>query len=153
MTRTGYFDADYLRRRNQVHRLNELGFENDQISRTLQMSHRNVLRYLAMPKPILEEMGCNYAWVEDAACAIEHSEYFFPSVTGLKSRSLKEQAMQICAGCPVSRQCKESALSHYENVGVWGGVDFSKYVYEFDEVTGRVRVNVKEPHGALAQVG
>lgn len=57
------------------------------------------------------------AWVDQAVCKIENHpvQTFFEKTV---------VAVQICARCPVIRQCKEYAEANDEQYGVWGGVSF-----------------------------
>ncbi|MEU2111857.1 WhiB family transcriptional regulator [Streptomyces sp. NPDC019507] len=56
------------------------------------------------------------AWHDDALCAQTDPDAFFPEV-GTTSAVAK----RVCMGCPVRRECLEHAVTHGENVGVWGG--------------------------------
>lgn len=64
----------------------------------------------------------NMDWQEDAECAKPINknkvEYFF-------SRDFKEkaEAKELCAKCPVQRDCMQWALEHRRINGIWGGRD------------------------------
>lgn len=64
-------------------------------------------------------LGTAVSWAETAACrGYDLAEFFTESKLGMK------RAKQICAGCPVRRQCLEEALraevgSRY---GIYGGL-------------------------------
>lgn len=50
--------------------------------------------------------------------------YFFPEESDTKAaqRRLERIAKQICATCPVLRECRDYALTNNEPHGVWGGL-------------------------------
>ena len=65
--------------------------------------------------PMLARDG---SWRDAAACA-GSGDLFFPE----KGRTDQaEAARQVCAGCPVRRQCLGFALENEERHGVWGGL-------------------------------
>lgn len=55
------------------------------------------------------------AWRAQAACRGKGHRIFFPERGGEW-----EEAMAICAPCPVKTQCADWALRH-ERFGIWGG--------------------------------
>ena len=55
-------------------------------------------------------------WREAAVCAQTDLDAFFPENGGSTKR-----AKTICGGCPVKRQCLETALQNGERFGIWGG--------------------------------
>ncbi len=57
----------------------------------------------------------NHSWMEQAACAGENVNTFFPDMPN--SRALAAKA--ICKTCPVVDQCLQHALVNNEQ-GVWG---------------------------------
>ena len=60
-------------------------------------------------------------WRAAGACVSADPDLFFPvSGTG-KGAAQAARACQICAGCPVRRQCLEFALETGEMEGIWGG--------------------------------
>ena len=52
----------------------------------------------------------------DRACADEDWRLFFPG-EGRNSRP----ARAVCRRCPFKDECREWAIVHQENAGVWGG--------------------------------
>ena len=56
------------------------------------------------------------AWMASGACRMYPPATFFPS-DGVGV----DRARRICAGCPVLDQCREHALEHRIEHGVWGG--------------------------------
>jgi WhiB family redox-sensing transcriptional regulator len=61
-------------------------------------------------------------WRERAACLGEDPELFFPIGTGPRAERQIAEAKQVCARCPVLRQCRAFALD-YAYEGVWGGTE------------------------------
>lgn len=76
------------------------------------------IKYL--PRPVTEV----YDWQQQAACrGLDSSVFFHPSGERGPSRADRAQrAKEICARCPVLRQCREHALASHEPYGVWGGL-------------------------------
>ena len=60
-------------------------------------------------------------WMTRARCADTDPAHFFPS-DGVGV----ELAKKTCAGCPVTEQCLEYALTNRVEHGVWGGCRPSK---------------------------
>jgi WhiB family transcriptional regulator, redox-sensing transcriptional regulator len=60
------------------------------------------------------------AWQQDARCAETDPEAFFPDLY-----SQSKFARQVCAECPVRRECYDYAIEIKADYGVWGGVDFT----------------------------
>ena len=147
----GAFDLDYLHRRHRVHRLAELGWSMDRIAENTGLDSRLVKRYLKMVKPIFPKR-VGYSWLDDAACRGMDTRRFFPSVRGRHSVSVKRRVAQVCAGCPVKAECWQSAVANFEEHGIWGGEDFSRARYTFDEGTGVVSM-LGGDGGEVAQVG
>lgn len=58
-------------------------------------------------------------WQNRAACKGLPTEWWFPERGA--SRECKK-AKQICAGCPVILQCREYALKHHDQHGLWGAM-------------------------------
>lgn len=56
------------------------------------------------------------SWQDDAACAESDPELFFSG-----DDRADEQAMALCAVCPVRTSCLRSALAVGEMHGIWGG--------------------------------
>lgn len=61
------------------------------------------------------------AWRAAGACATADPDLFFPAGHGIKTDKQTHTAIQICAGCPVRRQCLEFAVNMGELYGIWGG--------------------------------
>lgn len=57
------------------------------------------------------------SWRDAAACRGVDPDLFFPE-RGEPTNAAKE----VCAGCPVSDECLEFALSTVERHGIWGGM-------------------------------
>ena len=69
-------------------------------------------------------------WVKYAWCRNYDPEIFFPiateeSVLGFIQR---EDAKEICALCPVRRECLAWALKTKQDHGVWGGLSESERI-------------------------
>lgn len=65
------------------------------------------------------------AWEQAAACrGADASLFFGPNrFEPKRERDGREAAAkEICAACPVSDPCRESAIVHGEAFGVWGGL-------------------------------
>ena len=57
-------------------------------------------------------------WQTHAACLTwPDPDDFFPDPGDLSPR-----ALMVCRGCPVMRQCGQTALRNRERHGVWGGL-------------------------------
>jgi len=69
-----------------------------------------VVRMLEVP--ISEERP----WLVFSACRDANPSLFFPS-----TREETEQALSICASCPVRPECLDYALEAVERFGIWGG--------------------------------
>ena len=64
-------------------------------------------------------------WRESAACLSHASILFFgldDNETPVERRAREERAKEICAACPVRRECLEYALATKEPYGIWGGL-------------------------------
>lgn len=146
------FDLPLLRRRVKIHELNDRGYSPQQISEQVGLPVLKVSKFLKRPKPKLADQK-NLWWVENAACAGENLNLFYPEIRGNHSASAKRAAMQICNRCPVRKRCREVAESNYEQHGVWGGFDFSRLSYCYDEKTGQVRVRVRQGDGTFTKIG
>ena|ERR1700751_5277195 len=60
-------------------------------------------------------------WRAAGACVSADPDLFFPvSPDGMAAGQVAE-ALRICAGCTVRRQCLEFALRTHEVEGIWGG--------------------------------
>lgn len=70
-----------------------------------------ITRMLAVP--ISDERP----WVVFGTCRDADPDLFFPT-----SKEGAEQALAICASCPVRPECLDYALEAGERFGVWGGL-------------------------------
>ena len=65
-------------------------------------------------------------WFWRAACREKDPESFFIVRRGRRGRELKDQAIQICQGCPVRPECTLTALRRREIWGIFGGYDMEE---------------------------
>lgn len=62
-------------------------------------------------------------WQLDARCRGRADLFFHPHGEREPFRSEREAAAkQVCAGCPVRRECRQYALESQEPYGLWGGL-------------------------------
>ncbi|MET7665023.1 WhiB family transcriptional regulator [Streptomyces sp. NPDC005356] len=61
-------------------------------------------------------------WLDEAACAGEDPEVFFPVGTSGPALHDVRDAKRICHRCPVESECLEWALTTGQTTGVWGGM-------------------------------
>jgi WhiB family redox-sensing transcriptional regulator len=61
-------------------------------------------------------------WRALAACRGTDTDVFYPEGRGQALRDKEETAKQICAECPVSRECRLAARERPERHGIWGGL-------------------------------
>ncbi|QBI56868.1 WhiB family transcriptional regulator [Streptomonospora litoralis] len=76
--------------------------------------------------PRLLRSQIDTSWQVDGSCNDADPALFFdPEDYARRGRREKrrQQAKQICAGCPVRQECLEHALTVPERHGVWGGLD------------------------------
>lgn len=146
MTRS--YSPHLLRARVQAHDLSSAGFDSEKIAQRLGTEVRKINRWLREPRPDLPAAPLT-AWSEDAACGGAELSLFFPEQLGNLSHN-KRRAAQICRGCPVQRQCRQTAFANFEQHGIWGGIDFSKLSYGFDVATGVVTVTPKDQRAQVA---
>ena len=73
-----------------------------------------------LPKPLPEV----WDWQYEGACRGEDPEMFFhpEGERGPARANRIARAKEICATCPVIKQCAASALSIREPYGIWGGM-------------------------------
>lgn len=57
----------------------------------------------------------SHEWQDEAACTSTDPELFF-------TPTLEKYAKQVCAGCPVAKQCLQYALEGNLDSGVYGGL-------------------------------
>ncbi|MGB3699567.1 MAG: WhiB family transcriptional regulator [Gordonia sp. (in: high G+C Gram-positive bacteria)] len=77
---------------------------------------------IARPSPTQRHGGRD--WPSRARCRDSPVDAFYPPTgesRGLRRRR-EELAKQVCAECPVRRQCRDYALAADEPYGVWGGM-------------------------------
>lgn len=60
-------------------------------------------------------------WREQAACRDLDTELFFPVGTTGPALDQTEQAIAVCAHCPVAQACLDWALDTNQQDGIWGG--------------------------------
>jgi WhiB family redox-sensing transcriptional regulator len=56
-------------------------------------------------------------WMQQAACRGLDASLFFPE----RGEVVSDEAREICAECPVCRECLEFSIITKERDGVWGG--------------------------------
>ena len=64
--------------------------------------------YAVIPEPT--------SWQADAACRESDAEQFFSL-----DETRQQEALALCAECPVRRECLEHAIANGEQYGIWGG--------------------------------
>jgi WhiB family redox-sensing transcriptional regulator len=57
-------------------------------------------------------------WQQDAACRDTDPDLFFSNAD-----ADRQEALRLCAACPVRHECLEHALTTREAYGIWGGTD------------------------------
>lgn len=60
-------------------------------------------------------------WASQGACQRSDPELFFPVTPTGPAAVQIAQAKDVCACCPVRRECLEFALESGQKFGVWGG--------------------------------
>lgn len=68
--------------------------------------------------PSLTDLLATGGWQQDAACRDAEPDLFFSN-----AERDREEALQLCAACPVRLECLEHALASREAYGIWGGTD------------------------------
>lgn len=58
------------------------------------------------------------SWVEYAACRNHHADLWFAD----PGHETGQQALQICADCPVILKCLDYAITTNQQHGIWGGL-------------------------------
>lgn len=73
-----------------------------------------------LPKPLVE----HWQWQNAGACRELPSEMFFhpDGERGPSRRNRENNALAVCATCPVIKQCRKQALAIQEPYGIWGGL-------------------------------
>jgi WhiB family redox-sensing transcriptional regulator len=64
-------------------------------------------------------------WVAQAACRGADTNLFFPE---RGDTAAVQAAKAICRSCPVLELCRQHALSHPAERGIWGGLTASERV-------------------------
>lgn len=81
------------------------------------------------------------SWQHHSACRGPHSVVFFPppQFERKSERAERERrAKEICADCPVTRECLDYALQIREPHGVWGGLNEVERRVMIEEATAGV---------------
>ncbi len=64
------------------------------------------------------------AWQDAGTCReipnAESDALFFPE--GRSTAFIEHRAQKVCHRCPIMQECRDWALSRYEEYGVWGGL-------------------------------
>jgi hypothetical protein len=76
------------------------------------------------PDDLLRSILARPAWHRRAACRGIGPEAFFP-VRGQRTDFAKE----VCAGCPVRRECRAYAVANLDVSGIWGGTSHRERTY------------------------
>lgn len=84
-----------------------------------------------------------WEWRKLAHCRTEDPGLFFhPNGERGKARMRRQQsAQQICAECPVMRQCREHSITFREAFGTWGGLSEDDRAKLLDSKTVRIRTH------------
>lgn len=135
-------NASMLRRKNKAQVLHERGYSSSDIAQILEISRQGVELFikserLNVPDPMLRQ-----EWKDDAACAGADPELFHPTKTGLGAVKLQEMGIELCGSCPVIDTCREYAISHLEQHGVWGGINFADVRYYQGADNASVEVSI-----------
>lgn len=65
-------------------------------------------------------------WLQEAACADEDPDLFFPVSTTGSGADQVDRAKKVCRRCPVTARCLDWALRTGQGTGVWGGTEPSE---------------------------
>lgn len=71
----------------------------------------------AHPAVVFETIPAPGAWIQQAACADEPTDLFFP-----EDQPGIELAKAICGACPVKPECASYAIAIPSLDGIWGGL-------------------------------
>lgn len=88
-------------------------------------------------------------WREIGACVSADPNLFFPVPDGGNAAAQADQALRICAGCLVRRQCLEYAMQNGEMEGIWGGTTPRERKRARRRLTGRPHAT--QPSGPAPQ--
>ena len=61
------------------------------------------------------------SWRVNAACQGMDTDLFYPEGRGRALRLREQIAKQVCADCPVARECRQFAATYPERYGIWSG--------------------------------
>jgi WhiB family redox-sensing transcriptional regulator len=66
-----------------------------------------------------------WGWQKQAACRGLDLDLFFghEGERAAERDSREKEAKQVCASCPVRKQCLDHALAAPERSGIWGGLN------------------------------
>jgi WhiB family transcriptional regulator, redox-sensing transcriptional regulator len=80
-------------------------------------------------------------WRERARCRDVDPELFFQADRERSSvrRRRERRAQEVCAQCPVIRECRDFALNSREGFGIWGGMSEGDRIKVFIAVGARPR--------------
>lgn len=78
---------------------------------------------IKLPEPPAFAMPA--AVLNDAACAAEDPDLFFPD-TSPQASDDTARAKAVCARCPVRTECLTWAIDTQQTHGIWGGLDESE---------------------------
>jgi WhiB family redox-sensing transcriptional regulator len=68
---------------------------------------------------LLAELVNRPRWHQDAACRGVGTKVFFPVLVGDPGPT--KEARALCASCPVTAECLQTALANPETIGNWAG--------------------------------
>lgn len=115
--------ADHNRWR--AHQMAKRGTPATTIAKHLGIDPDSVRRYLRQPCPD-QPHSQDQSWQTRGLCAQRgcgvDPDAFFPGY----GANIDPRVKALCARCPVRYQCRESAIVHYEEFGVWGGTNASE---------------------------
>lgn len=64
----------------------------------------------------------SYDWRDDGECRRHDPEMWFPGDTTGPWIPQIEEAKAVCRMCPVLRECRDWAMGHRQESGIWGGM-------------------------------
>ena len=74
------------------------------------------------PPQVAAEASRDLSWQERAICVGADPEMFFPEKG---HTAIRRAAKEVCASCPVMRECLDHAMANGGLVGIWGGTTWS----------------------------
>lgn len=63
----------------------------------------------------------SYDWRDDAECRSHDPEMWHPAGTTGPHLAQIADAKRVCFGCPVMTECRQWAMGHRQESGIWGG--------------------------------